>query len=88
MPTKPATLDPDHKRTLQLLAGSRDGSAPEALLIAAHAVTEDLIVAIVEAGHVTISTTHMRAGGKVVPVRRITITAAGQVAIVASRIDD
>jgi hypothetical protein len=35
----------------------------------------------VAAGHVTIATTHVRAGGKIVAVRRITITAAGRLAV-------
>jgi hypothetical protein len=78
MPTKPAKLDADHRRTLDLLAGSRDGSAPEVLLIQAHGITADQITAMVKAGHVTISTSHMRAGGKVVVVRRLVITDAGR----------
>jgi hypothetical protein len=29
MPTKPAKLDPDHRRVLDLLAGLRDGRRPK-----------------------------------------------------------
>jgi hypothetical protein len=61
-----------------MLAGSHDGSSPEALSLTAHGITADLIAAMVEAGHVAISSGHVRAGGKVVAVRRMTITAAGR----------
>lgn len=83
MPPRPATatLDSDHRRLLDLLAGSRDGTCPEALLLAAHGVSADTIEALRNAGHVEITTTNMRAGGKVVPVRRVVITAAGRVAV-------
>lgn len=64
MRPRPAKPDPDHRRVLDLLAGSRDGSCPEALRLAAHGVTAGTIEALINAGHVVISTTHMRAGGR------------------------
>jgi hypothetical protein len=79
MPTKPAKLGPDHRHALDLLAGSRDG-CPEALFLA-HGFTAAMIEALVAAGHVTVDTRNMRAGGRVVPVRRLRITDAGRQAI-------
>jgi hypothetical protein len=58
MPTKPAKLDPDHRRALHLLASSRDG-CPEALFLA-HGFTAALIEPLMAAGHVTAATAHMR----------------------------
>jgi hypothetical protein len=81
----PRDLPADHRRALDLLARSRDG-CPEALFLA-HGFDAALIEALVAAGHVTVDTRNMRAGGRVVPVRRITITAAGRVVIGASRIE-
>jgi hypothetical protein len=76
MPPKPAKLNPDHRRALNLLAGSRDG-CPEALFLA-HGFTATLIEAMVAAVHVDVETRAMRACGKVVPVQRVRITLDGR----------
>jgi hypothetical protein len=71
--------DSEHGRALDLLAGSRDG-CPEALFLA-HGFTAALIEILLDAGHITVATTVMRAGGRVVPVRRLRITLAGRLVI-------
>jgi hypothetical protein len=94
MPSKPATpgparrpdrIAPDHKRALTLLVNSPNGMS-EALM-QARGVPPAMIEAMTTAGQVTIATMHRSAGRKVVPVRRITITAAGRAVIGASRIE-
>lgn len=72
-------LDPEHRRALDLLAGSRNG-CPEALFLA-HGFTAGLINGLVTAGHVTVETRAMRAGGRVVPVRRLRITLEGRLVV-------
>jgi hypothetical protein len=70
------TLDADTRRALFLLASSVDG-CPEALF-QAHGFTPKLIQALVRAGHVALATSHVRAGGRVIAVRRLRITDAGR----------
>jgi hypothetical protein len=62
-----------------MLVDSPDGVS-EALLLA-HGVKPILIIALIEAGLVTAETRNVLAGGKMVEVRRIMLTAAGSEAL-------
>jgi hypothetical protein len=77
-PRKPA-LSVGHRRALQLLASS-DGAWPEALFLA-RGFSAKLVETLVAAGLVAVATVKTRAGGSVVPVRRLRITEAGRLII-------
>ena len=72
-------LDADTRHALHLLASSVDG-CPEALF-QAQGFTPKLIQMLVGAGHVAIATSHVRAGERVIAVRRLRITDAGRQAL-------
>jgi hypothetical protein len=71
-------LSADHRRALELLAGS-DGCT-EALMMA-HGFTGNLLAALILDGLTSADGERMMAGGKVVEVRRSRITDARRVAV-------
>jgi hypothetical protein len=78
-PSRNPALSADHRGALTLLAGSRDG-CPEALMLA-HGFTTKQIEELVGTGHAVVDARNMRAGGRMVAVRRLRITAAGRLAL-------
>jgi hypothetical protein len=64
------------RRTLELLAASRDG-VTEAILIA-HGLTIDFQVELIRAGLATAKAERVVAGGRAIEVARVRITEAGR----------
>ena len=67
---------PDHRRALELLAASRDGCT-EALM-RAHGFTTEMLVELVHAGFASAQSERVVAGGRVIEVARVRITAEGR----------
>jgi hypothetical protein len=68
--------EPDRRRALELLAGSRDG-ATEAIMLA-HGFSVAQMVALVRAGLATATAERVVAGGRTMEVARVRITEAGR----------
>jgi hypothetical protein len=68
-----------HRRALELLAGSPAGLTDSLLL--AHGITRTLLAELVLDGLATADTERMQAGVRSVDVRRFKITEAGRVAL-------
>jgi hypothetical protein len=68
-------LPDDHRRALELLAGTADGYTEATLM--ARGLTGNLLAKLIRAGLATADTERSMASGKPVEVRRIRITAAG-----------
>src|SRR6516165_623395 len=66
---------PAIRRTLELLAASRDG-ATEAIMLA-HGFTIDFLVELIRAGRATAKAERVVAGGRTIEVARVRITEAG-----------
>jgi hypothetical protein len=76
---RPMSLTTAHRSALLILADCPEG-CPEALLLA-HGFTVDTLCALVGAGLTTATTVQMIAGGKMIEVTRVKITAAGRHAL-------
>jgi hypothetical protein len=72
--------NPDRRRALELLAGSRDGYTKA--ILRAHGFSMDMMVELVKAGLATTKRERMIAGGRHTDVVRVRITDAGRQALV------
>ena len=68
-----SNLPDDHRRALELLAGTADGYTEASLM--AHGLSSNLLAELIHAGLATVDTE--RSGGEPVEVQRIRITVAG-----------
>jgi hypothetical protein len=71
--------NPDRRRALELLAGSRDGYTKA--ILRAHGFSMDMMVELVKAGLATTKRERMVAGGRQTDVARVRITEAGRRAL-------
>src|SRR5262249_38094329 len=71
--------NPDRRRALELLAGSRDGYTKA--ILRAHGFSMDMMVELVKAGLATTKRERMVAGGRQTDVVRVQITEAGRRAL-------
>lgn len=72
-------LDSDLRSALHQLDSSVDGY-PEALFLA-HGFRPNLVEALIKDGYISVATTHMRVGGRIIAVRRMRITEVGRRAL-------
>ena len=75
MPRKPR-LSTEQRRALKMLAGSPQGATFPVML--AHGFTRDMLARLVRPGLVTVVAKTVRAGSKMIEIRRIRITEAGR----------
>ena len=71
--------NPDRRRALELLAGSRYGYTKA--ILRAHGFSIDMIIELVKAGLATTKRERMVAGGRQIDVARVRITEAGRQAL-------
>jgi hypothetical protein len=71
--------NPDRRRALELLAGSRKGCTKAMML--AHGFSTDMLLDLVKAGLATASTERMGTGGRQTNVTHVRISEAGQRAL-------
>jgi len=71
--------NPDRRRALELLAGSRDGYTKA--ILRAHGFSMDMMVELVKVGLATTKRERMVAGGRQTDVARVRITEAGRQAL-------
>jgi len=75
-------LSPEQRRALARLAtAGRDGATQS--LLSAHGFGASMIAGLVNRGMATLAAEKVRAGGKLMAVGKVTITAAGQDALAA-----
>jgi hypothetical protein len=71
--------NPDRRRALELLAGSREGCTKA--MMRAHGFSIDMLVELVKVGLATTKRERMVAGGRQTDVARVRITEAGRQAL-------
>ena len=71
--------NPDRRRALELLAGSREGCSKA--MMRAHGFSIDMLVELVKVGLATTKRERMVAGGRQTDVARVRITEAGRQAL-------
>jgi len=80
-PARPTRrLKAEQRRALQMLAGSGPSGATEAIMLA-HGFSDELLDGITRVGLVVVTTGTVRAGERILSVRRLRITEAGRKAI-------